>query len=211
MILLDSDSHSGLIQNILRADHWLFNKVNQDWTGPFGDLIFPFLREAEFWVPFYLFLLVFITLNFGKKGWRWALFLVTTAAISDQVSSDVIKRLVFRLRPCHNPELADNIHILVGYCPVSSSFTSSHACNHFAAAWFIFLTLRHTSRWWGWVFAWAFLISYAQVYVGVHYPVDIACGALVGSMIGWLLARVFKWLSGTLTPHISQPYNHQHV
>jgi undecaprenyl-diphosphatase len=208
MILLDSDSHSSLIQNILQADHWLFNKVNQDWTGSAADLIFPFLREAEFWVPFYLFLLVFITLNFGRKGWRWVFLLVITAAISDQVSSDLIKHLIFRLRPCHNPALADNIHILVGYCPVSSSFTSSHACNHFAAAWFIFLTLRHTSRWWWLVFAWAFLISYAQVYVGVHYPIDVLSGAMVGSLIGWLLAGLFKKLSGRLS---LQPYNHQHV
>jgi undecaprenyl-diphosphatase len=208
MILLDSDSHPGIIQKILQADHWLFSKVNQDWTNPLGDLIFPFLREAEFWVPFYLFLLVFITMNFGKKGWRWVFLLVVTAALSDQLSSDVIKRLIFRLRPCHNPDLIDNIRILVGYCPVSSSFTSSHACNHFAAACFIFTTLRHTSRWWILVFVWAFLISYAQVYVGVHYPVDVLGGALVGSLVGWLMARIFRWQSGTLN---LQPYNHQHA
>lgn len=199
MILLDSDNHSGFIQNILQADHWLFNKINQDWTSPAADLIFPFLREAELWVPLYLFLLVFITMNFGKKGWRWVFLLIITAALSDQISSSGIKHLIFRLRPCHSPELADTIHILVGYCPVSSSFTSSHACNHFAAAWFIFLTLRHTSKWWWLVFAWAFLISYAQVYVGVHYPVDVLGGALAGSLIGWLMARLFKRLSGTLT------------
>ena len=139
MILLDSDSHPGFIQKIIQADHWLFSKINQDWTSPVSDLIFPFLREMEFWVPVYLFLLVFILLNFGRKGWRWVLMFILTVAIGDQVSSNLVKSFIFRLRPCHNPELADSIRILVHYCPQSSSFTSSHACNHFAMAWFIFL------------------------------------------------------------------------
>jgi membrane-associated phospholipid phosphatase len=51
-------------------------------------------------------------------------------------------------------------------------------------AFFIYRTLRHTSRWWSLVFVWAFMISYAQVYVGVHYPLDVICGGMVGSLIG---------------------------
>jgi len=208
MILLDSDSHPGFIQKIIQADHWLFSKINQDWTSPVSDLILPFLREMEFWMPVYLFLLVFITLNFGRKGWRWVLMFILTVAIGDQVSSNLVKSFIFRLRPCHNPELADRIHILVNYCPVSSSFTSSHACNHFAMAWFIYLTLRHTSRWWILVFIWALSVAYAQVYVGVHYPLDVAGGALLGSLIGLLTSRIFRWQAGKLN---LQPYNHQHV
>jgi undecaprenyl-diphosphatase len=208
MILLDSDSHPGFIQKIIQADHWLFSKINQDWTSPVSDLIFPFLREMEFWMPVYLFLLVFITINFGKKGWRWVLMFIVTVAVGDQVSSNLVKSFIFRLRPCHNPELADSIRILVHYCPQSSGFTSSHACNHFAMAWFIFLTLRHTSRWWILVFLWAFLVAYAQVYVGVHFPLDVIGGALLGSLIGLLTSRVFRWQTGTLN---LQPYNHQHV
>jgi undecaprenyl-diphosphatase len=208
MILLDSDSHPGFIQKIIQADHWVFSKINQDWTSPVSDLIFPFLREMEFWMPVYLFLLVFITINFGKKGWRWVLMFIVTVAVGDQVSSNLVKSFIFRLRPCHNPELADSIRILVHYCPQSSGFTSSHACNHFAMAWFIFLTLRHTSRWWILVFLWAFLVAYAQVYVGVHFPLDVIGGALLGSLIGLLTSRVFRWQTGTLN---LQPYNHQHV
>jgi len=208
MILLDSNSHPGFIQKIVQADHWLFSKINQDWASPALDLVFPFLREMEFWVPLYLFLLVFIILNFGVKGWRWALMFILTVAIGDQVSSNLVKSFIFRLRPCHHPELADNIRILVHYCPQSSSFTSSHACNHFAMAWFIFLTLRHTGRWWMAVFIWAFLVAYAQVYVGVHFPVDVMAGALLGSLIGFITSRIFRWQSGPLN---LQPYNHQHA
>jgi undecaprenyl-diphosphatase len=156
------------------------------------------MRESEMWYPFYLFLLVFITLNFRKKGWFWSLYFIMTVIIADLASSNGMKHLVFRLRPCNNPAWADSMRFLANYCPVSSSFTSSHACNHFAMAMFIYRTLRHTSPWWKGVFVWAFLISYAQVYVGVHYPLDVTGGALLGLLIGWGTSRVFRYQAGTL-------------
>ena len=90
-----------------------------------------------------------------------------------------------------------SVRVLAKYCPVSSSFTSSHACNHFALATFLFLTLRITSRWWSLVFVWAFLIAYAQVYVGVHYPVDVLCGGLLGCGIDDFTGRLFLKLIGS--------------
>ncbi|HEY6901856.1 MAG TPA: phosphatase PAP2 family protein [Puia sp.] len=209
MTLLDSGSPPGLLHGILKGDFWLFSRINQDWTSPFLDRLFLFLRESELWVPFYLFLLVFITLNFGKKGWWWACYLGMTAIIGDLISSNLIKNhLVWRTRPCQEPLLADSVRFIANYCPSSSSFTSSHACNHFAMAFFIYRTLRHTSRWWSLVFVWAFLIAYAQVYVGVHFPLDVTGGGLVGSLIGWQLSRLFRLQFGTL--HL-QPYNTSHA
>ena len=208
MILLDSGVHSGLLQGILKGDYWLFTKINQEWTNPVFDTLFVYLREAELWVPFYLFLLVFITLNFGKKGWLWSSMLIMTAVIADLVSSHLIKSLVFRWRPCRDPQIGDSVRVLASYCPVSSSFTSSHACNHFALAAFIFFTLRHTSGWWRLVFVWAFLIAYAQVYVGVHYPLDTASGGLLGFGIGTFTSLIFRRQFGGLT---LSTYNHSHA
>src|SRR5580698_11041088 len=209
MILLDTGDHPGFLHKILQGDYWLFSHINQRWTSPVLDNVLLFVREAEFWVPFYLFLLVFMAMNFGKKGWLWSLYLAMTVIISDTISSHLIKdRLVYRLRPCGNPFWADSIHFLANYCPSSSSFTSSHACNHFAMAFFIYRTLRQTSRWWSLLFPWAFLISYAQVYVGVHYPLDVFCGALVGSLIGLTTSRLFKLQAGTLS---LQPLNPSHA
>jgi membrane-associated phospholipid phosphatase len=207
MILLDSDGHSGFLRSLLEGDRWLFSRINQQWTNSFFDGLFPFLRESEIWVPFYVFLLVLITLNFGKKGWLWAFSLIMTVVVSDLVSSHMMKMLVTRLRPCHDPDMASTIHVLVTYCPGSSSFTSSHACNHFAMATFIFSTLRRTGRWWTAVFVWAFLISYAQVYVGVHYPMDIIGGAVIGILIGYGTSRLFQDRFGTLT---LSSINHTH-
>lgn len=200
MMLIDAGPvHPGFLHKILQGDYWLFSRINQDWTCSFLDNVLLFMREAELWLPFYLFLLVFITINFRKKGFIWALYLPMTVIISDLISSTLIKRhLVFRLRPCNNPLWADSMRYLANYCPVGSSFTSSHACNHFAMAFFIYRTLRHTSPWWWLVFPWAFLISYAQVYVGVHYPLDVLCGGLLGSLIGLGTSYLFKLQVGTL-------------
>lgn len=208
MILIDSEGHSLILQRIVQGDYWLFSKINQQWANPVFDHVLPFLRQAEIWVPFYLFLLLFITLNFGRKGWWWALFLIVTAIIGDLVSSHLIKESIDRLRPCREPAIADTIRILVNYCPESSSFTSSHACNHFALANFIFLTLRSTSKWWGLVYVWAFLISYTQIYVGVHFPVDVICGAILGLLIGYGTSRLFRLSFGPIALH---PYNHTHA
>jgi undecaprenyl-diphosphatase len=202
MILLDSSVRLSFFQQLIQFDHWLFSKINQQWTNSFFDALLPFLRQSEIWLPFYLFLLVFITMNFGKKGWFWAFTLIMTGIISDLASSSLVKQFIFRYRPCRDPSLADQVRILVNYCPQSSGFTSSHACNHFAVAVFIFLTLRQTSRWWALVFFWALAICYAQVYVGVHFPLDILGGAVLGSGIGYGMTVFFRKQFGTL--HLKQ-------
>lgn len=84
---------------------------------------------------------------------------------------------------------------------MSSSFTSSHAVNHFALAMFIFTTFKRLSKWWALIFVWAFMIGYSQVYVGVHFAGDILCGALVGLLIGYLPAKLFNKKIGL--PHLA--------
>ena len=199
MILLRFVMLSTVFRQIISIDHWLFHKINQDWINPVFDLVFVFMRQAEFWVPFYLFLLVLSLVNFGKKGIWWSASLIMTAIISDLISSSIIKNTIFRLRPCRNPDLADQVRVLVAYCPKSSGFTSSHACNHFAVAFFIFITLNQTGSWRWLLFLWAFLISYAQVYVGVHYPLDILGGTLAGSIVGYAMSIFYKKQFGTLS------------
>jgi membrane-associated phospholipid phosphatase len=206
MILLDTGAPPGFLHKILQGDYWLFSHINQRWTAPFLDTIFLFAREAEFWVPFYVFLLFFAVMNFGKKGWLWSFYLIMTVIIGDLISSHLVKdRLIYRLRPCGNPLWADSMRFLANYCPTSSSFTSSHACNHFAMAVFMYRTLRPVNKWWALVLLWAFVVSYAQVYVGVHYPLDVFCGGILGALIGWGVSMVFKLQAGRLLQQPNTP------
>jgi membrane-associated phospholipid phosphatase len=191
---------AGWFSGIDAFDRKIFFLINNDSSNRFFDAVLPFMRESNFWAPLYLFMLLFAVLNFGKRGWLWFLFAVCTAALTDLVSSHLIKEHIFRLRPCQNPELADRINILANYCPQSSSFTSSHAANHFGLAVFVVLTLRrYTSSWIYLFYAWAFIVCYTQVYVGVHYPLDVISGALVGSLPGYFMARFFNNYAGLLS------------
>ena len=182
-----------LLEKMKTLDYYIFSKINGQWHNSFFDALFTLSREAYFWAPFYLFLALFVITNFKKTGWLWVLFLILNVFLSDYLSSVVIKENFYRLRPCRDPLIADHLRFLVKSCGLNSSFTSSHAVNHFAAAMFIFATFKkNLSNWWGLVFVWALIPSYAQIYVGVHFPGDIIGGAIAGLIIGYLVAYLFN-------------------
>jgi membrane-associated phospholipid phosphatase len=193
MVLLENLS---FIQKLVQADYALMLKLNRDWHAPFFDTIALFIRESTFWVPLYVFLLLFITINYGRKGFWWAVALLGLVALTDLFSSHLVKEMLYRPRPCRDEMMAHKIRFLAKTCGMNGSFTSSHATNHFAIAMFIYQTMKKTSSWWGIAFIWAGLISYAQVYVGVHYPFDILGGALIGSLAGFYAARLFNHQTG---------------
>ena len=182
-----------ILKRVIELDHQLFFAINGKWSNAFFDSFLPYTRESLIWLPLYLFLLVFIWMNFGKQGLWWALFFICLAACCDLVSSKLIKENIMRARPCRHPEIASHVRFLVNYCPESSSFTSSHATNHFGMATFIYFTLRsYTSKWLALIFLWAAMIAYAQVYVGVHFPLDVTSGAILGIFIGYLMSVIFN-------------------
>jgi undecaprenyl-diphosphatase len=181
------------MKQLVQYDRNLLRLINNTWQNSFFDWLMPWLRNSLVWAPLYLFLIVFIVINFKKTGWWLVLFAICTIILSDFVSSKLIKENIIRLRPCNDPAIADWVRVLVGYRPQSSSFTSSHAANHFALAMFLFTTLKkYFKKWLALFFIWAFSICYAQVYVGVHYPLDVFAGALIGIVIGYLWGKFFN-------------------
>ncbi len=181
-----------IMEQLITYDKALFRIINYNWRNSFFDWLFPWLRNSNMWIPLYLFLFLLVTINYRKTGWWWVIFAAGTVILTDFVSSSIIKNNIIRLRPCNDPDIASWIQILVGYRPQSSSFTSSHATNHFGMAMFLYLTLRTRFKKWPVLFfVWAFSISFAQVYVGVHYPIDIICGGLIGILIGYLSGKSF--------------------
>ncbi len=181
-----------LLEKLKAIDYRIFSKLNGEWHNAFFDGFFTLTREAFFWAPFYFFLAIFAIINYKKYGWLWVLFLILNVFISDYISSVIIKENFYRLRPCRDPLIADHVRFLVNSCGLNSSFTSSHAVNHFAAAMFIFTSFKKISRWWALAFVWALIPGYAQVYVGVHFPGDIIGGAFAGLIIGYLVGYFFN-------------------
>jgi undecaprenyl-diphosphatase len=85
--------------------------------------------------------------------------------------------------------------LLLDYCSGGFSFTSSHAANHFGIAVFLVVTLQPLLKNYRYLFLiWAAIIAYAQVYVGVHFPLDIFVGAIIGIIVGYFNGKLFhKW------------------
>ena len=183
---------------LLEIDYALFQWINIDWSNPAFDVVLPALRDKYFWIPLYVFIISFIAFNYRIKAIKILFILFLVVGVSDGVSSHLIKKNVQRIRPCNvaGLEVVKRINCGSGY-----SFTSSHAANHFAIA-SILILLIFRKRWVrvSLIF-WASLISIAQVYVGVHYPLDIIGGAILGILIARLGQLLYlKWEGIPLIP-----------
>ena len=181
-----------LLEFLIEIDRSLFELLNSQWQHPWLDFLMPIFRNKKTWLPLYVLLLI-IVLSDRKYKSIWVLiFISLTVFMSDQISSEWIKKTVMRLRPCNKHDL-NSVRLLLDHCGGGYSFTSSHACNHFALASQLFLIFR--SKWpkpiFILLFSWAALISYGQVYVGVHYPLDVFAGGILGIFIAYFV----YWLS----------------
>jgi len=183
-----------MMESIQQFDIELFLKIHRGLSNGFFDWLMPLMRNRFFWSPLYLFIIVFCIKQYKKQGFHIVGMVFLTFAMGDLISSRLIKPFVGRVRPCNDFSLANDIIHRVP-CGSGLSFPSAHATNHFAIA--IFLICVFYSRWKPVLplgIFWAAIISFAQVYVGVHYPVDVTIGALLGTLIGFICSRIFKKL-----------------
>lgn len=183
------------MEQLLHLDYELFQFINQEWTNQVLDVVMPFLREKKNWISLYIVVAILFMYKFHwKRGILAILLTVAAIGISDTLSSKIIKPSVERPRPCHENSAVDSGRLLIT-CGGGYSFTSSHATNHFAIAVFLGLVLVPLFRFsLGLFIAWAGSIAYAQVYVGVHYPSDVVAGAIIGSVIGYAIFRVYTYI-----------------
>jgi membrane-associated phospholipid phosphatase len=175
----------------LWLDYNLWYLLNSVWRNDVLDAVVPYIRNQWTWAPLYLFLLVLMLRNFRLQGVIWCLFFIATFAISDQISAHFLKEIFQRIRPCNNDRLTEIVHTIV-QCGSGYSFPSSHAANHFALGVFGAVTMRqHIKGIWTIAMIWAGLVAYAQVYVGVHFPMDVIFGGLLGAVIGRFTAAIY--------------------
>lgn len=192
-IVLSESFLQHLLHWLIKADKHLFLIINTKLTCGFLDTVFPYYREMKSWFPFYIALLAFMVYKYRAKSIAWIISIALLMAISDQISSNFFKNFFERLRPCQDPSMQVYARLLLGRCPTSFSFTSSHAANHFAAAIFFFITLKPILKKWAYLFfVWAGTIAYGQVYVGVHYPLDVLVGAITGLLVGYFFTLVYN-------------------
>lgn len=138
--------------------------------------------------------ILWILLHQNRRHALLAVVMIALAVLlADQVSSGLIKHLVERLRPTHDPSLENAVHVINGYRGGMYGFVSSHAANFFAVGTLLTLVLRQRLVAVS-LFTWALLQCYSRMYLGVHYPGDILGGLLVGMLVGWLVWQLMRWI-----------------
>jgi undecaprenyl-diphosphatase len=177
-----------MLESLKTIDEKLFSILNGIHSA-FFDKVMWFVSGIPQWIPLYVLILGWIIYKFR---WKSILIFITLALLitmSDQISVQ-IKLTVDRLRPCKEPEIRTWVHIVNGYCGGMFGFVSSHAANSFAMAVFTSFLLKNR-YYTAFILVWATLVSYSRIYLGVHYPGDILCGAILGALLAYGMVRLY--------------------
>lgn len=180
-----------LFDKIIEKDREFFIYLNnigsENW-----DTFWLTVTDKYTWIPLYILLLFLI---FWYYGWKKALIIVLVSALlvafTDQFVN-LIKNTTHRLRPNRDPALQDLIRVIKnsgGY-----SFVSGHAANSFAVAIFMIAIFREHFKPIYLILIWPILFAYSRIYIGVHFPIDITLGMILGLFIGFGFYRFNSFL-----------------
>ena len=174
------------MEQLIQIDQAWLVAIN-NWNAPWADQLMWIISGKLTWLPLYA---VLVGLLFWRFGWKKALVLLAgfgvAVGLSDYISSGIIKHLVCRPRPTHEPALEGLLHIVNNYRGGAYGFVSSHAANTMSCG------LLFSLIWKNWkatlpLMLWVAMNCYSRMYLGVHYPGDIIGGLLVGVALAWLV------------------------
>jgi undecaprenyl-diphosphatase len=183
-----------MLDALLGWDERIFRLLNGKWLNPALDRLLPFVTDAgNFILPCVVAAIVIVWVG-RVRGLRFLVVAVVSVVVADAIGTHIFKYSFLRVRPCIG--LAD-VRLLVG-CTHLPSFPSNHAVNTSVLATLITL---YMPRLWLPATALVFLVGYTRVYVGVHYPLDV----LAGSVLGVVVALAFSGVMNFLWPFSSEP------
>ena len=179
-----------MLEALIDLDKKLLLTVNS-WHTPWLDTVMMALTKGLYWLPLFLLVIGMIIYQYRLKAVAIFAYLILVIILTDQISASLLKPMIARLRPSHDPDLKDLVHLVNNYRGGLYSFVSSHAANAFGVATFLFLAVKSRINWIWVMFAWAVVFTYTRLYLGVHYPLDVICGAFLGA----ILAYTVIWLA----------------
>ncbi len=160
-----------------------FMQINHNLHNSFFDLIMPAISTAGqgglLWIALGLVLIIFGKADTG----RTALLMLTALLIGFVAGDEVIKQIIQRPRPFEEIAAAN----LLVAPPGSFSFPSGHATAAFACA--LVLARKIPPLTWP-VLILAGTMAFSRVYVGVHYPLDVLAGSVLGIACAVLVLKL---------------------
>ena len=176
-----------MIDKLVEIDQSWLLAINGAHCGVMDQVMW-YISQAWVWIPLYV---VLIGLLIWRFGWKWGLVytvaLVAAVGLSDWISSGVIKHLVCRPRPTHEPALEGLVHVVNGYVGGAYGFVSSHAANTMSLAVLFGLIWNKINHQAWWLLSYVVVNCYSRMYLGVHYPGDILGGLLVGTVMAFVV------------------------
>lgn len=173
---------------LIDLDRRLFlalNELHSSWLDP----VMVWVSGNIIWIPLYVILLYHLFKLPRVHAVVAVLSIALGIALSDQLTSSLMKPMFERARPTWDTELGPLVHTVNNYRGGHFGFPSSHAANTFCAAMLLNLILQR--RWLPVLFFWAALVSYSRIYLGVHFPGDVTVGAILGMACGWIAYQVY--------------------
>ncbi len=173
---------------ILSLDIYLFRLINGlAGQSKFLDFIGIFLASSLA----YVLVLAVVIIVLTNKSWRVRLnnllFLALTLLSSTGFFASIIRFIYARPRP---PLALEGVTVLINKNLAEASFPSDHAVFFFALAIVIYFIKE---KWFRYFFVSAILMGVARVFVGVHYPMDVVAGAIIGLGTGLLVHKIYSY------------------
>jgi len=165
--------------------------------SPLWDYSMTLFTLTPSWIVFYATIIVIIAKKHGKKS-LFIFFAIALMILCADQFSGILKHTVQRLRPSNDPAFSQLVHVFFKKGG-QFGFVSAHAANTFAIATFTSLIFRNR-KYTMFIFPWAILISYSRIYLGVHYPGDVICGALLGAGIAIGIYKLLTYAESRLSP-----------
>lgn len=148
------------------------------------------ITDIATWIPLFILFLVLLFLKFPRRE-AWFKFLTLIGLIVFITAiTHWTKISVARLRPNNTEEINTLIRILKS--PTDYSFFSGHASSSFSITTLVFLFFREKMKWSILFFIWPILFAMSRIYVGVHFPIDILVGMVVGILSGILFYKLYN-------------------
>lgn len=191
-----------IIQFLADIDTRLFLFLNGLHSSYFDALMFA-ISKMWVWIPLYISVIFIVVKHYRKNSIFVLGALILCVVLADQISSGLIKEWVQRPRPSREDSLTPFIHLVNGYKGGRFGFVSSHAANTFGFALLTSVLFRRANYSFL-IIAWSLIVSYSRIYLGVHYPLDILGGFMVGGITAFACYQFLRIIKPELVQHSNQ-------